>query len=39
MDDLIQQALDEGVRGVLYKPLDIDVLLGFLKEIRSGDKV
>lgn len=36
MDDLIQQALDEGVHGVLYKPLDIDALLSFLEKIRGG---
>ena len=32
-DDRIQQALDEGAYGVLYKPPDIDRLLGLLQEV------
>ena len=43
-DDQIQQALDEGAYGVLFKPPDIDKLLGLLQEIldrsngRGGER-
>ncbi len=36
VDDLIQQALDEGARGIFYKPVDIDHLLEILDSHRPG---
>ena len=34
VEDLIQQALDEGALGILHKPLDIEKIMAFTEEIR-----
>jgi CheY-like chemotaxis protein len=39
LEDLVQQGLEEGVRGILYKPLDIELMLSTIEEaakIREG---
>lgn len=36
LQDLVQQALDEGAYGVAYKPLDLDYVLKLVEEIWCG---
>ncbi|MFW6115666.1 MAG: response regulator [Chloroflexota bacterium] len=36
LDELIQQALDDGAYGILYKPLDVDRLLAIVREARAS---
>jgi DNA-binding NtrC family response regulator len=38
VEDLIQQALEDGAYGVLYKPLDIDRMVTVIEEARAGHK-
>jgi len=33
VEDLVQQALDEGAHGIVYKPLDIEEMLTLVEEI------
>ena len=35
VEDLVQQALDEGAYGIVYKPLDIEEMLRLVEEIRG----
>lgn len=37
LEDLIQQALDEGAWAVLKKPLDLDYLLSAIKEVKGQE--
>ena len=36
VEDLVQQALDDGAHGILYKPLDIDKALAIIAEAKKG---
>ena len=38
LDDLVQQGLEEGANGVLYKPLDIEVILTTIAEVEGIEK-
>jgi len=33
VEDLVQEALEEGAKGIMYKPLDIDNLLSIVKKV------
>ncbi|TFG70199.1 MAG: response regulator [Anaerolineales bacterium] len=35
MEELVQQALDEGAYGILYKPLDIERVIAFVEEAKQ----
>ena len=37
VEDLVQQALDDGAYGVLYKPLDVDRLIEIVKQAKSSN--
>jgi len=36
VDDLIQEALRDGAHGIIYKPLDIEKVLGLIKEVKQA---
>jgi DNA-binding NtrC family response regulator len=38
VEDLVQQALQEGAYGILYKPLDIDRAITIIEEAKQGRK-
>jgi DNA-binding NtrC family response regulator len=38
VEDLVQQALEEGAYGILYKPLDIDRMMSLIEEARTIKK-
>lgn len=38
VEDLVQQALEEGAYGILYKPLDIDRVMSLIEEARTVDQ-
>ena len=33
VEDFVQEALEEGAKGIMYKPLDIDNLLSIVKKV------
>lgn len=35
VDDLIQQALEDGAYGIVYKPLDVDKVIAIIEQARS----
>ena len=35
VDDLIQEALQEGAYGVIYKPMDINKMVGIIEEVTK----
>jgi AmiR/NasT family two-component response regulator len=38
VEDLIRQALEEGVHGVIHKPLDIEDVIAIIEKVRAiGD--
>ncbi len=36
LEDLVKEALKEGAYGILYKPLDIDKVIGFIEKAEKG---
>jgi len=38
VDDLVQQALEEGAYGILYKPLDIERMIAIIEEAKAAEK-
>jgi len=36
VEDLIREALSEGVYGVLYKPLDMERMIGLIEGVKRG---
>jgi two-component system response regulator HydG len=38
VEDLVQQALEEGAYGIVYKPLDIAKVVGVIEEARETEK-
>jgi two-component system response regulator HydG len=38
VEDLVQEALQEGAYGIVYKPLDLEVVTAFIKEARKAKK-
>jgi DNA-binding NtrC family response regulator len=39
LEDLIKEALDEGAYGIIYKPLDIDVIIDCIEKAEKGQFV
>ncbi|MBD3205993.1 response regulator, partial [Candidatus Bathyarchaeota archaeon] len=39
VEDLVAEALREGAYGIMYKPLDIDQVVGFIDKIEEGGLV
>ena len=37
VEDLIQQALQDGAYGILYKPLDMEKMIGIIEQARAQD--
>jgi DNA-binding NtrC family response regulator len=38
VEDLVQQALEEGAYGIVYKPLDIERVMAIIKEAKQREK-
>ncbi len=36
VEDLVKEALKEGAYGIIYKPLDIDMVVGFIEKAKKG---
>ena len=36
VEDLVQEALQEGAYGIVYKPVDIKTLVAIIEEARQG---
>jgi len=38
LEDLVQQALEGGAYGVLYKPIDIDEMIALIEEVKAAER-